>query len=118
MGKENIPQQYGQAVAPQGVRGGLVTALVGLVNHVIMHEGGQMHHFQQGSQPDVGFLDAARGAGYQQNQGRPEHFPLGLAHCFHVVGDFRVKTGCLGFHKLRNLLQFRLDQLKIVLLGS
>ena len=57
-----------------------------------MHKGSQMHHFQQSTQPDMGRLDAARSSGNQQNQGRPEHFPLGLAYRFHVIGHFRVKT--------------------------
>ena len=92
MGKEDIPQQYGEAVAPEGIRRSLVPAFVGLVNHVIMHKGSQMHHFQQSTQADMGRLDAARSTGNQQNQGRTEHFTLGLAYRFHVIGHFRVKT--------------------------
>ena len=92
MGKENIPQQYGETVAPEGICSSLVPALVGLVNHVIMYEGSQMHHFQQSSQTDMGRFDAARRASNQQNQCRPKHFTLGLAYRFHVIGNFRVKT--------------------------
>ena len=76
VGEENVPQQHGQAVAPQGVSRGFVPALVGLVNHVVMHQRGQMHHFQQRAQADVLRLDSSRGPAHQQRQRGPQHLAL------------------------------------------
>ena len=97
------PAQDGDGVVPPGVRAGRATARVGLVDHVVVVERGQVHELDRhgpGHEARVGGVaEVAR----QQHQHRPE--PL-AARGDQVGGGLRQQAG--GLH-VDGLLQGDLD---------
>lgn len=70
VGEEVVAEEDGGLVSPLGVDGGRVPADDGLVEDVVMHEGGRVDHLDDGGEDGVGWPDAAAGPGREEDEGR------------------------------------------------
>ena len=73
-------------VSPGGVGGGAAAAAVGLIDDVVMDEGGGVEHLDDGAEADVGGGDGAEGLGGEEQEQGADAF---AAAGDEVFGDIR-----------------------------
>ena len=76
MGEQAIPEQHGDLVAPIGRQRRPAPANLGFINHIVMHQRRQMHHFDDHRHRDVGVVDLPQRFGGQGHQRGPQMLAL------------------------------------------
>ncbi len=94
---EPVAGEDALGVAPGGVRGGAAAAGAGLVDDVVVDEGGGVEHFDDGAEADAGVGVAAAGlGGEQEEQGADAFAAAGHEVVGDVGDDFDVGGGLAG----------------------
>ena len=103
--EEHVAGLRGCVAAVLGVDGGLATAQIGVVEHVVVHERGHVHQLDCGARADQcgfllgrGFVDRAAG----QDQQRAQPLAAGAQRC-------QTRGGGAGLARLDDLGQALLD---------
>ncbi len=102
---QEVPHQHAGRIAPQRIGGAATAALVGLVDHVVVQQGGGVDEFDDRGQLVVFGGDAPAGAAGKAHQHRPQALAAGrddvignLVDQDHVRGQARADQCVDGGH--------------------
>ena len=84
---EPVSGEDALGVAPGGVGGGAAAAGVGLVDDVVVDEGGGVEHLDDGAEADAGLTGAAEGLGGEQEESGADSFAAAGHEVGGDVGD-------------------------------
>ena len=98
LGDEEVAYQDGDVVAPGGVDGVAASALAGVVDHVVVDQGGVVEHLQGGGGQQHVLVDAAVHLRRQQHHDGPDL----LALAAQIVRHHAVHELVAGAHGFRN----------------
>ena len=84
---EPVAGEDALGVAPGGVGGGAAAAGVGLVDDVVVDEGGGVEHLDDGAEADAGVAGAAEGLGGEQEEQGADAFAAAGDEVLRDVGD-------------------------------
>jgi polyisoprenoid-binding protein YceI len=72
LGKEEIADENGRLVAPEGIGGGETAAEIGIVDNIIVEQGRRVNEFDHAGQGDMAVAPVPAQPGSKQQQGRPD----------------------------------------------
>ena len=87
-----VAQEDGGFIAPLGVHGGGVPADNGLIEDVVVDEGGRVDHLDDGGQDGVGTCEVSAGAAGQEHEGRSETFAVEVGAMLDELLNERVSA--------------------------
>ena len=117
-GKEAIPEEHGDFVAPIGRQGQLAPADLGLVHDIVVDQRGQVNHLDDDRDGDMLVAGPAEGVGGQSHQGRAQVLALAVEGVIRVGGNFRVEGFDLVRQSPADGFQKRLDRVDDLLPGK
>ena len=110
LSEEKVADEQGDGVVPAGVDGGISAACVGVVDDVVVEEGGVVEHFDGGGEEECAAGSGlAEGVGGEECELRAQHFTWVRGdECFDVVKEFCMAAGhaveILGAHLRQKFL--------------
>ncbi len=108
--KQTITEQHGDFVAPIGRQRELVAADFRLVHHIVVHQRGQVHHFNDDRRRHVRLSDLAERAGGQRQNRGTQMFPAAIQGVLRIGNDLRIKIVDLPDQLPRDRLKKRLHR--------
>ncbi len=99
---EEIAEKHGQRVAPEAVQGGHAAPELGVIDDIVMHQGGGVDQLEHGAEPHILIVRDAAEPGGQHHQGWSQALALPSPH---VVRQFLDHLHVA----LQDALEFRLD---------
>ena len=87
-----VAQQDARLGTPLGIYGCTMSPHQSLIQHVVVHEGSGVDHFDDGSQDEMGVSHTADGSSNEQQQSRAQPLPLESCHVFHQRVDEWIAT--------------------------
>lgn len=118
VGEHDVAEEDGEFVAPEGVGCGFVAPGVGMVEDVVMDEGGHVDEFEHGGEGDVLGFDAAGGTCGEEDEAGTDEFALRFADLGHVVLHMRFEAGDLCSDLFLHEPEFVSDEVKLLFLAA
>ena len=108
MGEERIAEEHAQGVSPARIHRRLAATTFGIVDDVIVDEGGQMDQLDNHRQVHVFVCDPASCSASQKRNQRAQSFAAAFQRITDVTLDRRIERCGLPGDALRNFVQMRL----------